>query len=446
MHWLYNLAFNVGLFFSAPYYFFRMWRRGAWREGFTQRFGRYDARIKQAVTNSHVIWLHGVSVGEARIVIPLVEALERRVPNAKLVVSTTTSTGMAVLRENLPTHVSKIYYPIDRRKWVYRALATIRPEMMVLVEAEIWPNFLRRCHRRGTPVTLVNARVSDRSFRRYRRAKALFGPIFATLKGVGAQNESDVSKLIEIGCRPEAIEVTGAVKYDTSSVPERVPVDTAHLFRQCGFPEQATLLVGGSIHPGEEQILAKVFQNLRSTFPHLRLVLVPRHAERSAFVGRELEALGVSHRFRSHLMPNSTDANPEPVDCLVVNSTGELRAFYQAADLVFIGKSFASKGGQNPIEPASYGKPTLFGPHMANFQAICDALLAEHAALQVANEEELEATIEELLKNNRKRQEMGYQAKKVVHQQLGALERTADLIIESLENPEFYVARGSGIA
>lgn len=444
MSWLYNLAFNIGLFLTAPYYFFRMWRRGNWSEGFKERFGRYDARIKQAVTNSHVIWLHGVSVGEARMAIPLVEALERRVPNAKLVVSTTTATGMAVLKENLPSHVSKIYFPIDRRKWVFRALATVRPELVVLIESEIWPNFLRRCQRRKTPVVLVNARLSPRSYKRYRRAKPLFGPLFAGLKGVGAQSEADVSRLIDIGCRPEAIEVTGSIKYDTASVPERVVVDTERLYQLCGFPDSSLILIGGSTHAGEEALLAKAFLKLRSQFPHLRLVLAPRHAERGTAVGKELEGLGLSFRFRSQLLASPRAEALDPVDCLLVNSTGELKAFYQSADIVFIGKTLTSKGGQNPIEPASHGKPTLFGPHVDNFHEICAALVAGNAALQVNAEGELESAIESLLKNNRRRQEMGYQAKKVVSEKLGALEKSADLIVESLENPDFYVVRGSG--
>jgi len=166
---LYNILFIIFFVLSSPYYFWRMRRRGNWRAGFTQRFAKYDASLKQALTNRHVIWLHAVSVGEVNLCTQLIRALEPRVPNLKMVVSTTTTTGMGELRRRLPTHVSKIYYPVDRRKFVNRALATINPEAVVLVEAEIWPNFLWRAQRLGIPVFLANARLSERSFPRYKK-------------------------------------------------------------------------------------------------------------------------------------------------------------------------------------------------------------------------------------------------------------------------------------
>src|SRR5271168_829011 len=169
MRTLYNILFTFLFVLSSPYYFRRMRRRGNWRPGFRERFGRFDSNLKQALTNRHVIWLHAVSVGEVNLCTQLIRALEPRVPNLKIVVSTTTTTGMGELRRRLPTHVSKIYYPLDRRKYVNRALATINPQAIVLVEAEIWPNFLWRARKLGIPVFLANARLSDRSFPRYKK-------------------------------------------------------------------------------------------------------------------------------------------------------------------------------------------------------------------------------------------------------------------------------------
>src|SRR6186997_228749 len=162
MQTLYNTLFNVFFLISSPYYFWKMWRRGNWIRGFGQRFGKYDGKLKQALTNRHVLWLHAVSVGEVNLCTQLIRALEPKLPNLKIVVSTTTSTGMGELEKHLPSHVSKVYYPIDRRPWVSRALASLNPEAVILVEAEIWPNFLWRAKKRGTPVFLVNARLSDR--------------------------------------------------------------------------------------------------------------------------------------------------------------------------------------------------------------------------------------------------------------------------------------------
>src|SRR5713226_6228932 len=179
----YNFCFTLFFLLSAPYYFLKLLRRGQWREGFGQRFGRFSSKVKQAITNRHVLWTHAVSVGEVNVCTQLIRALEPRMPNLKIVVSTTTTTGMAELESKLPTHVSKIYYPIDRRSCVARALACIKPEAIVLVESEIWPNFLWRARDLGKPIFLVNARLSDRSYRGYKRFGFLFRPLFASFTG-----------------------------------------------------------------------------------------------------------------------------------------------------------------------------------------------------------------------------------------------------------------------
>ena len=193
-----------------------------------------------------MLWIHAVSVGEVNLCTQLIRALEPRLPNLKIVVSTTTTTGMGELRRKLPTHISKIYYPIDRRKCVARALGTIHPEAIVLVEAEIWPNFLWRARQMGVPVFLVNARLSDRSFRGYKRFGFLFRPLFASFAGVGAQNEADAARLRELGCRPEAIHVVGNLKFDAAKLDERRMLDVPALLRQLGVPPDAP-------HPGGRQ-------------------------------------------------------------------------------------------------------------------------------------------------------------------------------------------------
>ena len=299
---LYNILFMVALPLSSPYYFVRMRRRGNWQTGFAERFGKYDTKLKQAITNRDVLWMHAVSVGEVNLCTQLIRALEPRLPNLKIVVSTTTTTGMGELHRKLPNHISKIYYPIDHRQYVARALGAIRPEAIVLVEAEIWPNFLWRARDLHMPVFLVNARLSDRSYRGYRRFGFLFRPLFAGLAGVGAQTEADAAKLRKLGCRPEAIRIVGSLKYDAAKLDERRLLDVPALLRQAGVKPGAPLIVGGSTHAGEEAMLAEQLLRLRARFPDLFLVLVPRHFERSREVGRELEARGVKFAYRSELM------------------------------------------------------------------------------------------------------------------------------------------------
>ena len=439
MRTLYNILFIIFFVLSAPYYFWRMRRRGNWLPGFGQRFGKYDTSLKQALTNRHVIWLHAVSVGEVNLCTQLIRALEPRVPNLKMVVSTTTTTGMGELRRRLPTHVSKIYYPVDRRKYVNRAMATINPEAIVLVEAEIWPNFLWRAQRLGLPVFLANARLSDRSFPRYKKLAFLFRPLFRSLAGVGCQNEADAVRLREVGCRPEAVRVVGNLKFDAANLEEQRKLDVAAMLRQLGVPADAPVLVAGSTHDGEEIMLAEIAARLRAQFPKLFLVLVPRHFERCREVGQNLQARGVKF-FRRSDFSGKTNLVPGEVECLLVNTTGELRFFYEPATVVFVGKSLTAMGGQNPIEPGALGKAMVFGPNMQNFADVTRSFLAQDAAVQVADPEALERALVELLADENRRAELGRNALKVVAENLGAVDRTVEMILEHLKLREVYIA------
>jgi 3-deoxy-D-manno-octulosonic-acid transferase len=424
---------------SAPYYFMRLQRRGNWRPGFRERFGHYNAGLKQALTNRDVIWIHAVSVGEVNLCTQLIRALEPRVPNIKIVVSTTTTTGMGELRRHLPTHISKIYYPIDRRKFVSRALAAINPKVIVLVEAEIWPNFIWRAQKLGIPLFLVNARLSDRSYRGYKRLGFLFRPLFASFAGVGAQNDADAARLREVGCRPEAISIVGNLKFDAAKLNERQTLDVPALLRQLGVPDDAPILLGGSTHDGEEAILAELAQRLRLRFPKLFLVLVPRHFERAREVGRQLRERGVKFVCRNEIFAN-TQLREGELDCLLVNTTGELRFFYPHATVVFIGKSLTAIGGQNPIEPGAVGKAMVFGPNMQNFAGITHHFLERSAAIQVNSPEALEKTIAELLADKARRAELGRNALEVVAENLGAIDRTVEMILEQVKKCNIYIA------
>ena len=438
MRILYNILFIVFFVLTSPYYFWRMYRRGNWRAGFAQRFARYDPSLKQALTNRHVIWLHAVSVGEVNLCTQIIRALEPRVPNLKIVVSTTTTTGMAELRRRLPTHVSKIYYPVDRQKFVNRALATINPQAVVLVEAEIWPNFIWRLKRLGIPLFLANARLSDRSCRGYKRFGFLFRPLFASFAGVGVQNEADAARLREVGCRPEAIQVLGNLKFDAARLDEQRTLDVPALLRQLGVPPDAPILLGGSTHDGEEIILAETARRLRAQFPKLFLILVPRHFERCREVSRQLRERGVKLFCRTEISANTKFAEGE-IECLLVNTTGELRFFYELATVVFVGKSLTAIGGQNPIEPGALGKAMVFGPNMQNFADVTRSFVARNAAAQVRDPAALEDAVRGLLADKNRRAELGRNALEVVAENLGAVDRTVEMILERLKPRDIYI-------
>jgi 3-deoxy-D-manno-octulosonic-acid transferase len=436
---LYNILFMVFFCLCSPYYFLKMLRRGQWRRGFAQRFSRYSSKIKQALTNRHVLWIHAVSVGEVNICTQLISEIERRLPNLKIVISTTTSTGMGELQRRFPSHIQKIYYPIDRRNYVCRAIATIHPDAIVLVEAEIWPNFLWRAHELQIPVFLINARLSRNSYGGYRRFGFLFRPLFASFAGVGCQNEKDAQRLRELGCEPDNIHIVGNLKFDAAKLEERRVLDVPGLLRQLGFPDGARLLVAGSSHAGEEAIIAQIFLRLRQQFPDLYLIVVPRHFERGKEVGRALGAAGVKFAYRSEIT-SSSRYKPGEVDCLLVNTTGELKYFYQHAAAIFIGKSLTAEGGQNPIEPGALAKPMVFGPNMQNFEAIANAFVNANGAVQVKDETELESALANLLQNPDAAAELGRNALAVVRENLGAIERTVDMIVSNIEDREIYIA------
>jgi 3-deoxy-D-manno-octulosonic-acid transferase len=433
MRTLYNILFVVFFALSSPYYFLRMWRRGGWLSGFFERFGYYSRNLKLEITNRNVIWLHAVSVGEVNLCMQLIRALEQHIPNIKIVVSTTTTTGMTELRRHLPGHISKIYYPIDYRGSVNHALRMISPQAIVLIEAEIWPNFIWRARDFRIPLFLVNARLSDHSYRGYRRLGFLFRPLFASFEGVGAQNKADAGRLREIGCRPEAVRVVGNLKFDAAKLDGPCRLDVPALLRQIGVPPDAPILIGGSTHAGEEIVLADIAQRLRVLFPKLFLVLVPRHFERCKEVGRELRERGVKFIYRNEIFKN-TRLRGDEVDCLLVNTTGELRFFYEHATVVFVGKSLTAVGGQNPIEPGAVGKAMVFGPNMQNFTDIAQNFVARNAAIQVRDPEMLENVIAGLLADENRREELGRNALRVVRENLGAVVRTADMISKNLKD------------
>jgi 3-deoxy-D-manno-octulosonic-acid transferase len=431
MRFAYNILFAVFFWCSAPWYFLKMWRRGGWRPGFGQRFAHYGPEIKAALDGRPVLWLHAVSVGEVAVCLQLIRVLEPRLPAFQIVVSTTTSTGMGELQRKLAPHIPRIYYPVDFRGVARRALATLCPRALILVEAELWPNLLWQAADRQVGLFLVNARLSQRSFRNYGRFSFLFRPLFSNFRAAGCQEAQDAARLVELGFAPDAVRVVGNLKFDAAQPDPRPGLDVRALLRQIGVNNNARILVAGSTHAGEEAILAGMLPRLRRRCPELFLILVPRHFERAAEVGQELAARGVSYVYRSEIAAGPPRAAAAP-QCLLVNSTGELKFFYEVASVVFVGKSLTAQGGQNPIEPAALGKAIVFGPNMQNFASMVRAFLAREAAFQVQDAAGLESTLADLLADETRRAQAGARALSVVQDNLGATERTVQLIIERL--------------
>ncbi len=421
---LYNLLFPIGLLLFLPASVLKMRRRGNYRRNFWQRLGFYSGEVRARLAGQQPTWIHAVSVGEVAIALKLAAKLRELEPGFRCVLTTTTTTGFAFAEKEARDWMQVMYNSLDLWPVVRRAFVAIRPRRIVLVEAEVWPNLAAVARARGIPLALVNARLSPRSERRFRRFQPFVAPTFRCLDLVCVQERKDVERWVSLGVAREVIKEVGSVKYD----PIETQGDSRLAHRILGsYCIDATrpILFGGSTHPGEEEILAHVFQRLRAEFPSLVLVIAPRHVERTREIVAKLEQLGLRVGLRSRV-ENAPAAKP---DCLLLDTTGELRNWYAVATVVFIGKSLTASGGQNPVEPILAGKPVVFGPHMENFAALAESLLARNGAVQVADADALVPCLAELLRDTERRRRLVENARGVLAPHRGATQRTAELVM-----------------
>jgi 3-deoxy-D-manno-octulosonic-acid transferase len=427
IRFVYNLFWPIGLLFFLPGYLMKMVRRGGYREKFGQRLGIYDCDLRARLSRSRgkgSTWLHAVSVGEVNIALKLANALRTLEPDLHCVLTTTTTTGFALANKNAPPWIEVMYTPLDFWPIMRRAFSVIRPAKIVLVEAEIWPNLAAKTHADRIPLALVNARLSPRSERRFRRFRFFVAPTFRLLDLICVQELEDVDRWAALGVNRGRIKYTGSVKYDPTGFDDGADVeDASHL--AAVNPERAVLF-GGSTHRGEEEILAGVFLNLRQKFPALSLFIAPRHVERIGEIRAQLEALSLDVRLASEGAIHDK-AKPE---CILLDRTGELQRWYGIATIVFIGKSLTAHGGQNPVEPIIAGKPVIFGPHMENFARPAKALVSKEGAIQVHDVESLERAMENLLGDSEARQRLVRNAREALDQHRGATARAAALIAD----------------
>lgn len=424
LRFFYNVAYPVALVAALPWLVRRMVRRGKYRHKFGQRFAIYSDRVRRRLGDGPGrTWVHAVSVGEVLLAMKLIRRLRARDPRRRFVLSTTTSTGFALANEQRSDWLEPIYNPLDFFLFTRRTLDLIRPDQIVLVEAEVWPNLVAQARHRGIPVALVNARLSPRSEERFRRFRLFTAPIFNDLDVICVQEPEDVARWVSLGVDRARIVHTGSIKFDDAENAAREPRDFRPLLAALGVAPAAPILLGASTHPGEEALLARVFLALRREFPDLFFISVPRHVERAREVRGDLEAAGLAVRPRS-----AGDAIAPGGDALLVDTTGELRDWQACATVVVVGKSFLSTGGQNPAEALVAGRPVVFGPHMENFAILVHGLVGAGGAVQVADERALVPALGRLLKDARAREEIVRRGQAVIASHRGATDRTADAL------------------
>lgn len=426
---VYNLVFGLGFALLLPRFLWRMRRRGGYAKDFQHRFARYRPELVEAFAEERRVWIHAVSVGELFVATKLIEGWRRVRPETSFVLSVTTSTGYALARKHLDPRDVAMYFPMDFPPIMKRTLDLIRPSEIVLVEVELWPNLIRLATARGIPVSLVNGRLSDRSFRRYRKVRFLTRRLLPMLKALCMQSRTDADRMLALGAPEDRVIVTGTAKYDIAADWEDADgADMLDVLRRAGFAEGNPVLLGGSTWPGEEEALLDVFKGLKTRYRDLRMILAPRHVERVPEVAELIKRHARTFVRRSELR-HEGGGRSGPVDVMLLDTTGELRRLYRLADVIFVGKSFTRHGGQNILEPAAYAKPVVVGPNMENFRAIMEDFLAADAIRQVATLQDLRRAVDDLLANRDKREALGLRAAGVIQARKGALPRTLDLLL-----------------
>lgn len=431
MIWFYRLLYLPGLLIALPYYILRMWRRGGYRKSFQHRFGRFH-RLEAVASGKTRIWLQAVSVGEVFAIGPLIDALQAD-PNIEIVLTTTTSTGYTEARKRYTDKVMRIgVFPLDFWLFSRTAWSRIQPSAIILTESELWPEHLHQARKRKVPAFLVNARISDTSFRRYQKVPTLARRMLKKFRAIYAASEQDRARLIELGSPSERIASTGSIKFDVA-IGERVSEQEKQVLRHSlGFGAEGSkpvILLGSSTWPGEEDALLQVQQAAIENGIDCRLLLVPRHAERGAELASKLKTQELSWYQRSTGEPPESDLRIHLAD-----TTGELTRLTQAADLAFVGKSLApNEGGQTPIEAAGLGIPILMGPNMTNFKDVAKSLCTAGAAMTVNHIDELSVTVLRLAKDSVQHAAMQQAGLDWHKANRGSSQRIAEQILESLK-------------
>lgn len=374
-----------------------------WRE----RFGFFTPSIAPGG-----IWVHAVSVGETMTVLPLVRMLKSRYPAMPIIFTTTTPTGSDRVKQALGDLVFHVYVPYDLPGMVKRFLNRTKPSLILVMETEIWPNIFYECNRRDIPIILANARLSPRSFSRYGRFPKITQATMEKITVIAAQSNDDAQRFIALGAYRKRVRVTGNMKFDIN-IPEELLQKSLDLRVSLG--DSRPVWIAASTHAGEDEIVLKVFKQLRPEFPHLLLIVVPRHPERFDEVTALCKTSGFTVQRRS--TPESTGAP----DIYIGDTMGELLLLYGAADVAFVGGSLIPHGGQNLLEPAALGLPVVFGQYITNFQDIGRMLLEVQAAIRVDQADDLYGVVASLLKDPELRNNMGQRAKQLVQANRGAI-------------------------
>jgi len=445
--YLLNLIYLLLLLVSLPWLVVQSVRKGKYREGYAAKF---LGLVPRRTSGKKCLWLHAVSVGEVNLLAPLLKRIQEERPDWECVISTTTTTGMALAKKKYAGY-AVFYCPLDFSWATAAAMRRIRPDALVLAELELWPNLIWAAKQYGARVAVINGRLSEHSFRGYCRIRPLLAPLMRQIDLVAAQDDTYAERFRHLGARAEAVQVTGSMKYDGAQTDRGNP-NTRHLAALAGISGDDIVLLAGSTQEPEEAMAVDTFRELSRQWPALRLILVPRHPDRFGAVAKLLDASGIPWQRRTSLT-DTTKANdaprqigkpvaplpsplfplPSPLShrILLVDVVGELGAWWGTAQIAFVGGSMGRRGGQNMIEPAAYGAAVSFGPNTWNFRDIVTAILAQNAAVVVNDGEQFAQFVRRCLGQRDFAAGLGRRAQAFVRSQFGATERTVGLLADT---------------
>ena len=425
MRWLLNTIYLLLLTALSPGIAWRVLRHGRYRKGLAEKL---LGRLPSIIDERDVVWFHAVSVGEVIQLQKVVDEFRRQTSNRfRIVVSTSTDTGFDLAVKRFPD-CQVTWFPLDFSWAVANAVRAMRPSLVVLMELELWPNFLAECQRREIPVAVINARMSERSHRGYARIRRLMAPLFGKLALVAAQSQPNADRLRSLGVMPECLQVSGSIKFDGVAT-DRNNSATNRMRELFDLSSSERVFIAGSTQEPEEQFAVQAWLECRKHFPSLRLILVPRHRERFDEVAQLVRSAGIELTRRTEL---PASGQPKSDAVILVDSIGELSACWGLADVAFVGGSFGNRGGQNMIEPAAFGAAVVFGPNTWNFRDVVRTFKDANACLQLNSPEELTPTLLRLVADRAERQTLGLAAQAAVRSQVGATAKTASLLVEIL--------------
>jgi 3-deoxy-D-manno-octulosonic-acid transferase len=413
MYILYNIFLVLATIVLSPLILLKLMTVPKYRGGLTQKLGRLRKSVMNVIKGARPIWVHAVSVGEVMAAHPLIRELKKKYPQRRLILSTVTVTGHYTARRRVPEADAVFYFPFDYPCIVRKVIKGINPELVLIAETELWPNFFRELKRAGIPSAVINGRISPHSYKNYMKFRKLFSTVFDHITLFCMQSEEDAVRIKEIGADPDKVFVTGNLKFD-QKIPTAQP-------NPITIPAGRKVITAGSTHRGEEAVLLEIFARLRDKYPTLMLIIAPRHPERFDEVEGIINSAGYECQRRTRMGGPTKDV-------LLLDTIGELRSFYAVCDIAFVGGSLVKVGGHNLLEPAAMKKPVIFSRYMFNFKEISEALISSGGGIMVKDKGELQAQLDALLSDQERARHLGECAFRVIEANSGSAKKTIDTI------------------